>query len=249
MLKSREVSSLDIAGSVNSAIQKVQGKLNAYIRLEKEKMLEQAKQVDSYIGRGSEVKDFTGIPIAVKDNICTKGISTTCASKILENHIPIYDATVVKKLKAQHFVLTGKANMDEFAMGSSNENSYFGSVKNPWDTTRVPGGSSGGPAVSVAAGTAICALGSDTGGSIRQPASLCGIVGLKPTYGLVSRYGLVAFASSLDQIGPLTRDVEDSATLLNAICGWDENDSTSIHQAHPDYTKFLVDDMKNMKIG
>ena len=249
MLKSREISSLDISGSVNSAIQKVQGKLNAYIRLEKEKMFEQAKQVDSYISCGGEVKDFTGIPVAVKDNICTKGITTTCASKILENYIPIYDATVVKKLKAQHFVLTGKANMDEFAMGSSNENSYFGSVKNPWDTTRVPGGSSGGPAVSVAAGTAICALGSDTGGSIRQPASLCGIVGLKPTYGLVSRYGLVAFASSLDQIGPLTRDVEDSATLLNAICGWDENDSTSINQASPDYTKFLTGDMKNMKIG
>ena len=249
MLKSKEVSSADIAGSLNSVIQKVQGKLNAYIRLEKEKMLEQAKQVDSYISRGGEVKDFTGIPIAIKDNICTKGITTTCASKILENFTPIYDATVVKKLKAQHFVLTGKANMDEFAMGSSNENSYFGSVKNPWDTTRVPGGSSGGPAVSVASGTAICSLGSDTGGSIRQPASLCGIVGLKPTYGLVSRYGLVAFASSLDQIGPLTRDVEDSATLLNAICGWDENDSTSINQSHPDYTRFLTDDMKNMKIG
>lgn len=249
MLKSKEVSSADIAGSVNSAIGKVQGKLNAYIRLENEKMLEQAKQVDSYIDSGGEVKDFTGIPVAVKDNICTKGIATTCASKILEGYIPVYDATVVKKLKAQHFVLTGKANMDEFAMGSSNENSYFGNVKNPWDTTHVPGGSSGGPAVSVASGTAICALGSDTGGSIRQPASLCGIVGLKPTYGLVSRYGLIAFASSLDQIGPLTRDVEDSAILLNAICGWDENDSTSINQVHPDYTRFLAGDMKSMKIG
>jgi aspartyl-tRNA(Asn)/glutamyl-tRNA(Gln) amidotransferase subunit A len=249
MLKSKEVSSTDVAGSVNSAIGKTQGKLNAYIRLEKEKMLEQAKQVDTYISNGGEVKDFTGIPIAVKDNICTRGITTTCASKILENYIPIYDATVVKKLKAQHFILTGKANMDEFAMGSSNENSYFGNVKNPWDTTRVPGGSSGGPAASVASGTAICALGSDTGGSIRQPASLCGIVGLKPTYGLVSRYGLIAFASSLDQIGPLTRDVEDSAALLNAICGWDENDSTSINQVHPDYTRFLAGGMKNMKIG
>ncbi len=208
MLKNREISSRDIVASILSAIEKVDDKINAYIRVEKEGMLKDAEKVDKYISGGGTLQDFTGIPIAIKDNICTQGITTTCASKILQNYVSVYDATVIKKLKKQNYILTGKANMDEFAMGSSNENSAFGVVRNPWDTGRVPGGSSGGPAASVAAGTAICSLGSDTGGSIRQPAALCGIVGLKPTYGLVSRYGLVAFASSLDQIGPLTRDVE-----------------------------------------
>ncbi len=212
-------------------------------------MLKDAERVDKFISGGGALQDFTGIPIAIKDNICTQGITTTCASKILQNYVSVYDATVIKKLKKQNYILTGKANMDEFAMGSSSENSAFGVVRNPWDTGRVPGGSSGGPAASVAAGTAICSLGSDTGGSIRQPAALCGIVGLKPTYGLVSRYGLVAFASSLDQIGPLTRDVEDSAMLLNVICGYDENDSTSINRKPPDYRSFLAEDLKNMKIG
>ena len=254
MLKGKEISATDIAKDVLFAIERVEDRINSYIRVEKEGILKQAKEVDRYIaGRsaagGNNIKDFTGIPLAIKDNICTSGIITTCASKILSNYVPIYNATVIERLNTHRFILTGKANMDEFAMGSSNENSYFGPVRNPWDLCMVPGGSSGGPAAAVAAGTAICSLGSDTGGSIRQPASLCGIVGLKPTYGLVSRYGLVAFASSLDQIGPLTRDVKDSALLLNAICGWDANDSTSINAEVPDYKQFLTVNIKGMKIG
>jgi len=240
---------MDIVKSVLSRIEEVEDKINSYIRVEKDSMIEEAKSVDKYISQGGNIKDFTGIPIAIKDNICTKGITTTCASKILENYIPIYDATVVGKLKDQRYILSGKANMDEFAMGSSNENSYFGVVKNPWDLTRVPGGSSGGPAACVASGEAICSLGSDTGGSIRQPASLCGIVGFKPTYGRVSRYGLVAFASSLDQIGPLTKDIKDCAALLNVICGYDENDSTSISGEVPDFKDFLREGINNMKVG
>ncbi len=249
MLKKRLVSVGEIADSVLYGINRFQEKINAYIRVEKEDMGRQARQLDEYIGSSTDIHDFTGIPVAIKDNICTKGITTTCASRILSGYVPVYDATVVKKLNLQKYILAGKANMDEFAMGSSNENSAFGSVKNPWDISRVPGGSSGGPAAAVASGTAICALGSDTGGSIRQPAALCGVVGLKPTYGLVSRYGLVAFASSLDQIGPITRDVEDSARLLNAISGWDEMDSTSINKDNPDYAQYLVDDIKDLKIG
>jgi aspartyl-tRNA(Asn)/glutamyl-tRNA(Gln) amidotransferase subunit A len=248
-LKKKEISSTEITESVYSRIEAVEEKLNSYIRLEKKSALKKAAEVDKYIGSGGEISDFTGIPLAVKDNICTKGVTTTCASKILENYIPVYNATVIEKLQKQDYVLVGKANMDEFAMGSSNENSHFGPVKNPWDTGRVPGGSSGGPAACVAAGEAICSIGSDTGGSIRQPASLCGVVGFKPTYGMVSRYGLVAFASSLDQIGPLTRDVEDCAALLNVICGHDKNDSTSISGEVPDYKKYLEQDIKNLKVG
>ena len=249
MLAKKEISCADITKSVLSRIEQVGSKTNSYIRVEKEKMIQEAGKVDEYIKKGGAVKDFTGIPIAIKDNICTKDVTTTCASKILENYVPVYNATVIEKLINQKYVLTGKANMDEFAMGSSNENSYFGSVKNPWDVERVPGGSSGGPAAIAASGEAICSLGSDTGGSIRQPASLCGVVGFKPTYGRVSRYGLVAFASSLDQIGPLTRDVEDCAGFLNVICGYDENDSTSINSKTPDFKSFLKDDISNMRVG
>jgi aspartyl-tRNA(Asn)/glutamyl-tRNA(Gln) amidotransferase subunit A len=248
-LKKKEISSTEVTESVYSRIEAVEEKLNSYIRLEKKSALKKAAEVDKLIGSGGKISDFTGIPLAVKDNICTKGVTTTCASKILENYIPVYNATVIEKLQKQDYVLVGKANMDEFAMGSSNENSHFGPVKNPWDTSRVPGGSSGGPAACVAAGEAICSIGSDTGGSIRQPASLCGVVGFKPTYGMVSRYGLVAFASSLDQIGPLTRDVEDCAALLNVICGHDKNDSTSISGEVPDYKKYLEQDIKNLKVG
>ncbi|MBE3101325.1 MAG: Asp-tRNA(Asn)/Glu-tRNA(Gln) amidotransferase subunit GatA [Firmicutes bacterium] len=249
ILEKRQISCTEIVESVYLRIEEVGDRLNSYIRLEKESALSRAGEVDKLISAGSDIEDFMGMPIAIKDNICTKNITTTCASRILENYIPIYNATVIDRLESRNYILAGKANMDEFAMGSSNENSYFGTVKNPWDTDRVPGGSSGGPAVCVAAGEAVCSLGSDTGGSIRQPASLCGVVGFKPTYGMVSRYGLVAFASSLDQIGPLTRDVEDCAAMLNIICGYDRKDSTSINVEVPDYKSFLKADIKDMRIG
>ncbi|MBE3092062.1 MAG: Asp-tRNA(Asn)/Glu-tRNA(Gln) amidotransferase subunit GatA [Chloroflexi bacterium] len=249
ILEKKQISCTEIVESVYLRIEEVGDRLNSYIRLEKESALSRAGEVDKLISAGSDIEDFMGMPIAIKDNICTKNITTTCASRILENYIPIYNATVIDRLESRNYILAGKANMDEFAMGSSNENSYFGTVKNPWDTDRVPGGSSGGPAVCVAAGEAVCSLGSDTGGSIRQPASLCGVVGFKPTYGMVSRYGLVAFASSLDQIGPLTRDVEDCAAMLNIICGYDRKDSTSINVEVPDYKSFLKADIKDMRIG
>ncbi|MCD4670521.1 MAG: Asp-tRNA(Asn)/Glu-tRNA(Gln) amidotransferase subunit GatA [Actinomycetia bacterium] len=248
-LELKEISCRDIAESVFSRIEDIDRDINAYIRIEKENALKAADKIDRKISAGDKIGDFTGIPVGIKDNICTKDIMTTCGSKILENYVPVYDAGVIEKLKRQDYILTGKLNMDEFAMGSSNENSFFGPVSNPWNTDRVPGGSSGGPAASVAAGEAICSLGSDTGGSIRQPASLCGVVGFKPTYGMVSRYGLIAFASSLDQIGPFSRDMEDCAALLNIICGHDRHDSTSIKADVPDYKSFLKDDIKGMKIG
>lgn len=248
-LEKRQISCTEIVNSIYLRIEEVEDRLNSYIRLEKESALSRAGQIDKLISAGSVIEDFMGIPVAIKDNICTKNITTTCASRILENYIPIYNATVIDRLESRNYILAGKANMDEFAMGSSNENSYFGTVKNPWDTDRVPGGSSGGPAACVAAGEAACSLGSDTGGSIRQPASLCGVVGFKPTYGMVSRYGLVAFASSLDQIGPITRDVEDCAAMLNIICGHDRKDSTSINVEVPDYKSFLKADIKDMRIG
>jgi len=248
-LTKKEISAVELAKSVIARTDAVEPQIRSYITETREQALAQAAAVDAKITRGEVIAPLAGIPGALKDNICTKGIKTTCASKILANFIPPYDATVVDRLAAQNAVLTGKANCDEFAMGGSTENSGFFVTHNPWDTARVPGGSSGGSASSVAAGQAIWALGSDTGGSIRQPAAYCGNVGLKPTYGRVSRYGLVAYASSLDQIGPITRDVTDSALVLNAIAGYDAKDSTSINAEAPDYTKALVQDVKGLKIG
>jgi aspartyl-tRNA(Asn)/glutamyl-tRNA(Gln) amidotransferase subunit A len=245
----KEITCTEITTDILSRIEEVEERLNSFISIEKEKALSSAREIDRLIAGGEKVGDLTGIPVAIKDNISTEGIKTTCASRMLENYVAGYDAFVIRKLKSCRYIMIGKANMDEFAMGSSNESSYFGPVKNPWNIERVPGGSSGGPAASVAAGEAICALGTDTGGSIRQPASLCGVVGFKPTYGRVSRYGAVAFASSLDQIGPITKDVEDCASVLNVICGHDNNDSTSINAEVPDYKSFLMPDIKGLKIG
>ncbi|MBR4696111.1 MAG: Asp-tRNA(Asn)/Glu-tRNA(Gln) amidotransferase subunit GatA, partial [Selenomonadaceae bacterium] len=234
---------------VIARMDEVEGDVKAYLSQTREAALAQAAAVDERIARGEGISFLEGIPGAIKDNICTKGVTTTCASKILEHFVPPYNATVVEKLEKEHPVILGKANMDEFAMGGSTENSAYYPTRNPWNLDCVPGGSSGGSAAAVAAGTAIWALGSDTGGSIRQPASFCGVVGMKPTYGRVSRYGLVAYASSLDQIGPLTRDVTDCAHVLNVIAGHDEMDSTSSAAAVPDYTKALVEDVKGMRIG
>jgi aspartyl-tRNA(Asn)/glutamyl-tRNA(Gln) amidotransferase subunit A len=214
----------------------------------KEYAFEEAAKADHSIGEGN-IRTLTGIPIALKDIVCTKGFLTTCGSRILYNYIPPYDATVVEKLKEAGAVFTGKTNMDEFAMGSSTETSYFGITKNPWALDRIPGGSSGGSAAAVAADECIASIGSDTGGSIRQPAALCGVVGMKPTYGRVSRYGLIAFASSLDQIGPLTKDVEDCAIMMNVIAGYDPRESTSVPLDVPDYTAFLSRGIDGFKVG
>jgi aspartyl-tRNA(Asn)/glutamyl-tRNA(Gln) amidotransferase subunit A len=229
-------------------IREVEGKLHAFVTITEDIALAQARRADEQI-RAGNASPLCGIPALIKDNICTRGIRTTCSSKMLENFIPPYDATVMEKLNRVGMVLLGKGNMDEFAMGSSTENSAFYPTRNPWDLSRVPGGSSGGAASAVAAEEAIYALGSDTGGSIRQPASFCNVVGLKPTYGRVSRYGLVAFASSLDQIGPLTKDVADCALVLNAIAGYDGRDSTSVPQPVPDYTKSLLPHLHGLRLG
>jgi len=249
MLKNKEVSAEELCRAYFSRIENLEEKLKSFITLTKTQALEQARRVDAKIKQGQEIGPLAGIPVAVKDNMCTEGVRTTCSSKILYNFVPPYSATVVEKIQGADMVIVGKTNMDEFAMGSSTENSGFFNTSNPWDTGRVPGGSSGGSAVSVGAGEAVVALGSDTGGSIRQPASFCGVVGMKPTYGAVSRYGLVAFASSLDQIGPLARDVTDCASLLNVITGHDPRDSTSAPGGYRDYTSFLVDDVRGIKIG
>lgn len=249
MLVNKEITSVELTQDVLSRIDEVEGDVEAYLTITRAEALAQAEAVDKKIAAGEKISFLEGIPGAIKDNICTKGIKTTCASKILEHFVPPYDATVMTKIKAENPVILGKVNMDEFAMGGSTENSAYHVTHNPWNLDCVPGGSSGGSAAAVAAGTAIWALGSDTGGSIRQPASFCGVVGMKPTYGRVSRYGLVAYASSLDQIGPLTRDVTDCAHLLNIIAGHDEMDSTSSAAEVPDYTKSLVEDVKGLKIG
>lgn len=249
MLVNKEITSLELTQAVLARIDEVEGDVQAYLTITREEALAQAKAVDEKIAKGEEIAFLEGIPGAIKDNICTKGIKTTCASKILQKFVPPYDATVMQKLEAQNPVVLGKTNLDEFAMGGSTENSAYHPTCNPWNTDCVPGGSSGGSAAAVAAGTAVWALGSDTGGSIRQPASFCGVVGMKPTYGRVSRYGLVAYASSLDQIGTITKDVTDCAHILNIIAGRDEMDSTSLDVQVPDFTKALVQDVKGLKIG
>ena len=247
-LHRREVSSVELATAHLKRMEEVEPHLGAYLAVTADLALQQAQRADQRLSEATG-GPLTGVPMQLKDNISTTNVTTTCASRMLDGYVPPYDATVTRRLAEAGAVLLGKGNMDEFAMGSSTENSAFKNAANPWDTARVPGGSSGGPAVAVAAGEAAFALGSDTGGSIRQPASLCGIVGLKPTYGLVSRYGLIAFASSLDQIGPLTRTVEDAAIVLNAVAGHDPLDSTSIAQAAPDYTKGLDQGVKGLRVG
>ncbi len=247
-IKSGNTGYSDIAESVFNRIDAVEDSIRSYVTLNKEKALKQAREADNN-SSSDDNNAIYAMPLAIKDNICTKGVKTTCSSKILQNFIPPYESSVTDKLKGEGYILTGKTNLDEFAMGSSTENSAFGHTRNPWDLERVPGGSSGGSAAAVAADQCIAALGSDTGGSIRQPAAFCGVVGLKPTYGRVSRYGLVAFASSLDQIGPVTKTVKDSAILLNAIAGHDLSDSTSADVAVPDFTGVIGKDIKGMKIG
>jgi aspartyl-tRNA(Asn)/glutamyl-tRNA(Gln) amidotransferase subunit A len=249
MLKKGETTSLAVTESVLSRIKAVDEKIKAYITVTEDAARDQAREADKRLKAGDKDSPLLGIPIAVKDNMCTEGIKTTCASKILGNFVPPYDATVVARLKQAGAVICGKPNMDEFAMGSSTENSGFFITKNPWDLERIPGGSSGGSAAAVSADACIGALGSDTGGSIRQPAACCGVTGLKPTYGRVSRYGLVAFASSLDQIGPITKDVTDTALILNVIAGHDAKDSTSAELAVPDFTRSLMKDVKGMTVG
>ena len=245
LLEKKEVSSVEITKSVIDRIEKTDKDIQAYISYNFEDALKKAEKVDEKIAKGEALGKMAGIPVAVKDNMCTRHLRTTCASKMLENFVPPYDATVVKKLYDNDAIIIGKTTMDEFAMGSSGENSAFQKARNPWDITRVPGGSSSGSAATVAASQVPVALGSDTGGSIRQPSSLCGIVGMKPTYGAVSRYGLVAFGSSLDQIGPMARTVDDAALLFETICGKDKMDATSKDYK---YTRY-GDSVKGMKFG
>jgi aspartyl-tRNA(Asn)/glutamyl-tRNA(Gln) amidotransferase subunit A len=249
LLKQRKISSRELTKSVLKRISEIEGKVHACVTIVEDIALKEAENVDNYLKTAHEITPLTGIPTLIKDVICTKGIRTTCSSKMLENFLPPYDATVIEKLKTQKAVIVGKTNMDEFAMGSSTEHSAFFPTYNPWDLSRVPGGSSGGSAVAVSTGEAIYALGSDTGGSIRQPAGFCNVVGLKPTYGRVSRFGLVAFASSLDQIGPMTKDVTDCALVMNVVAGYDSRDSTSVLYPVPDYTQQLIPDIKGLKIG
>lgn len=249
MLRNKDISSAELTRSVFERINAVEDKVQAYVTIDEENALAQAAAVDEKRAAGEELSPLAGIPMGIKDNISTKGLRTTCSSKMLENYVPPFDASVMSKLRANDIVVTGKLNMDEFAMGSSTETSYYKKTKNPFDLERIPGGSSGGSAAAVAACEAVVSLGSDTGGSIRQPASYCGVVGLKPTYGAVSRYGLIAFASSLDQIGPIGRTVEDVAMVQSVICGHDKMDATSAYREYPDYAKSLSADVKGLRIG
>ncbi len=248
-IKNGEITVEDCVLSSLDRIHKVEGDIHAFVTVEGERALEEAKELDEKIIMGRTTGKLVGVPIGVKDNICTKGVRTTCSSRMLENYVPPYNATVVEKIKNEDAIIIGKTNMDEFAMGSSTETSYFGPTHNPWDLSVVPGGSSGGSSAAVAADEAALALGADTGGSIRCPASYCSMVGLKPTYGLVSRYGLIAYANSLEQIGPITKSVYDCALLLSVIADYDSKDNTSVETPSKDYTKFLKNDVRGVKIG
>lgn len=249
MLKNKECSAVELCNDVLARINETENKIGAYVTVAEESAKENAKKIDKAMAAGEKLHPLAGIPIGIKDNISTKGIRTTCSSKMLENYVPPFDATVINKINNAGMTVIGKMNMDEFAMGSSTETSYMHLTRNPYNTECVPGGSSGGSAAAIAAGEAILTLGSDTGGSIRQPAALCGVVGMKPTYGSVSRYGLVAFASSLDQIGPLGKSVKDVAMLQSLICGHDRYDATSKNIEYPDYAAALKENAKGLKIG
>lgn len=248
-IRNKEISVVEATTAYLDSLEAKDKDINAFVTIDREGALARAEEVQRLIDDGTLTGPLAGVPVAIKDNMCINGMLTTCSSKILSNFVPTFTATAVEKLEAAGAVIVGKTNMDEFAMGSTTETSYYGETKNPWDLARVPGGSSGGSAAAVAAEEVPYALGSDTGGSIRQPAGFCGVTGIKPTYGRVSRYGLIAYGSSLDQIGPLAKDVTDCATILEAICGKDDKDSTSVKEAGDDFTSALVDDVKGMKIG
>ena len=248
-LEKKEITITELTKAYVDRINEREKDVEAFVTTLTDEAISKSREIEEMVKNGEINSRFAGIPIGIKDNMCTKGVKTTCSSKMLENFIAPYDATVIEKLNNEGIISLGKLNMDEFAMGASTEYSAFKKTKNPWNLNTVPGGSSGGSAAAVAANLVPWALGSDTGGSIRQPSAFCGVVGLKPTYGLVSRYGLVAFASSLDQIGPITKDVEDSAILLNVLAGFDEKDSTSVNLPKKDYTKSLVKDVSKLKIG
>ncbi len=248
-IKDKEISVVEATTAFLDSIEAKEKDIHAFVTVDREGAIKRAEEVQKLIDGGTLTGPLAGVPVAIKDNMCIDGMLTTCSSKILSNFVPTFTATAVEKLQAAGAVIVGKANMDEFAMGSTTETSYYGETKNPWDLERVPGGSSGGSAAAVAAEEVPYALGSDTGGSIRQPAGFCGVTGIKPTYGRVSRYGLIAYGSSLDQIGPLAKDVTDCATVLEIICGKDDRDSTSVKEGGDDFTDALVDDVKGMKIG